>query len=106
MYSSRRLPLPSSGSLLVLLACCCAAVGPSRLVAQEAPVEATQRHTKIELNDENYASWRDHIRPHPEELNWEDIPWQTTFADGLLAADAAAKPLLFWTMNGHPLGCT
>ena len=30
----------------------------------------------------------------------------TTFKDGILAADTAGKPLLLWTMNGHPLGCT
>ena len=60
----------------------------------------------IELNDENYEVWRDHIRPNPSELTWEQIPWLTTFKDGILAADAAGKPLLLWTMNGHPLGCT
>ena len=60
----------------------------------------------IDLNDENYEVWRDHIRPDSSELAWEQIPWLTTFKDGILAADAAAKPLLLWTMNGHPLGCT
>jgi hypothetical protein len=60
----------------------------------------------IDLSDENYAVWRDHILPDPNELAWEQIPWLTTFKDGILAADAARKPLLLWTMNGHPLGCT
>jgi len=60
----------------------------------------------IGLNDENYEVWRDHISPDSSELAWEQIPWLTTFKDGILAADAAAKPLLLWTMNGHPLGCT
>jgi hypothetical protein len=39
-------------------------------------------------------------------LAWQQIPWATTFKDGIVAADAAGKPLLLWTMNGHPLGCT
>jgi hypothetical protein len=60
----------------------------------------------IGLNEENYATWRDHILPNPSEMSWEQIPWLTTFKDGILAADAADKPLLLWTMNGHPLGCT
>ncbi|MDA7980779.1 MAG: hypothetical protein MPJ50_18645 [Pirellulales bacterium] len=60
----------------------------------------------IELTADNYTTWRDHIQPDLSELAWEDIPWLTTFKDGIAAADAADKPLLLWTMNGHPLGCT
>ena len=60
----------------------------------------------VGLNEENYTTWRDHILPNPSEMAWEQIPWLTTFKDGILAADAADKPLLLWTMNGHPLGCT
>jgi hypothetical protein len=60
----------------------------------------------IGLNEENYVVWRDHILPDPTEMAWEQIPWLTTFKDGILAADTSAKPLLLWTMNGHPLGCT
>jgi hypothetical protein len=61
---------------------------------------------KVELNDQNYAEWRKHILPDTGELAWQQIPWATTFKDGIVAADAAGKPLLLWTMNGHPLGCT
>ena len=60
----------------------------------------------ISLTAENYVVWREHILPAAEELAWEEIPWLTTFKDGILAAAAADKPLLLWTMNGHPLGCT
>lgn len=60
----------------------------------------------IDLNEENYRIWREHILPEPSEMAWEKIPWLSTFKDGILAADAAGKPLLLWTMNGHPLGCT
>jgi len=61
---------------------------------------------KVELTDQNYAAWRKHILPDTGQLAWQQIPWETTFKDGIIAADAAGKPLLFWTMNGHPLGCT
>jgi hypothetical protein len=61
---------------------------------------------KVELNDKNYADWRKHILPDGGELAWQQVPWATTFKEGIVAADTAGKPLLLWTMNGHPLGCT
>jgi hypothetical protein len=76
----------------------------SRLVGQP-PVGPLSKAT-VELNDKNYADWRKHILPATGELTWQQIPWAATFKDGILAADVAGKPLLFWTMNGHPLGCT
>ncbi len=60
----------------------------------------------LELNESNYAKWRDHILPAASELDYESLPWLTNFKDGILAADAQQRPLLLWTMNGHPLGCT
>lgn len=74
---------------------------PTTQAASAPPVAAD-----IDLNAENYQAWHDHILPKSSELAWEQIPWLTTFQDGILAADAADKPLLLWTMNGHPLGCT
>ncbi|MEM7244711.1 MAG: hypothetical protein AAF533_05175 [Acidobacteriota bacterium] len=52
------------------------------------------------------AAWRDHVLPPAEELAWESIPWVPTFFDGMREAGKQDKPLLFWAMNGHPLGCT
>ncbi|MGI9517621.1 MAG: hypothetical protein ACR2NP_11280 [Pirellulaceae bacterium] len=60
----------------------------------------------VQLHSENVDQWRDHILPGDGDLSWQQIPWLTTFADGIVAADEADKPLLLWTMNGHPLGCT
>ncbi len=54
----------------------------------------------------NFDSWRGHILPVAEELRWETIPWHQTFGGGLLDANKRQKPLLFYAMNGHPLGCT
>ena len=73
-------------------------------VSQE--IERPPVAADIGLNEENYTIWRDHILPKPSEMSWEQIPWLATLKDGILAADAADKPLLLWTMNGHPLGCT
>ena len=60
----------------------------------------------IDLTDGNVDVWREHILPAPDELAWAKIAWLTTFQDGILKAEEANKPLLLWTMNGHPLGCT
>ena len=59
---------------------------------------------QVELTD--LPAWRAHIRPQGEELRHEQIPWLTEFAEGLQAASDEQKPLLFWAMNGHPLGTT
>lgn len=72
----------------------------------QEPVEDEPPKVSVELTDGNYAIWRDHILPADSELAFEQIPWLTTFKDGILAADRAGKPLLLWAMNGHPLGCT
>ena len=58
------------------------------------------------LDESNFGAWRTFIEPGDEERAWETIDWQPSFAAGLLAADAAGRPLLVWAMNGHPLGCT
>jgi len=50
--------------------------------------------------------WKDFIKPTKEELAWAQIPWHSTFYDGLIESDRSQKPLLLWVMNGHPLGCT
>lgn len=64
------------------------------------------RQADSALNRRTFAQWRDHIRPRKSELTFERIPWIPRFGDGLVRADAEAKPLLLWVMNGHPLGCT
>ena len=69
-------------------------------------VPAQDPQGSVPLDASTFELWRDHLAPAPDELRWESIPWHPTFAEGLLAADSAGKPLLFWAMNGHPLGCT
>lgn len=106
----RRMSFPSLVRTLAALssgACVIAAglVQAPHSLAQET-TDAGAVQADIELRDENYAAWRDHILPNPSEMAWEQIPWLTTFKDGIVAAAAADKPLLLWTMNGHPLGCT
>jgi hypothetical protein len=58
------------------------------------------------LDDENFAVWRERIQTQDEDLAWEQLPWLTTYHEGLERAAVEGKPLLLWVMNGHPLGCT
>jgi hypothetical protein len=78
----------------------------SQLTAQQLTLVAPPVEADVELTDTNYKIWRDHILPDLSEMAWNQIPWLSTFHDGIVSADAAQKPLLLWTMNGHPLGCT
>ena len=61
---------------------------------------------EFQLNDRTYNMWQEFIKPTKEELAWAQIPWRSTFYDGLIDSDREQKPLLLWVMNGHPLGCT
>ena len=58
------------------------------------------------LSEQNFAGLRDFIRPTPDEMRWQEIPWRTTFWGAVQEAQATDKPILAWAMNGHPLACT
>jgi len=77
--------------------------GQDDIQAQEAAAKAIPIP---ELRAADLPVWRKHLRPTADELAWREIPWLSTFTEGVLAAAEQEKPLLFWTMNGHPLGCT
>jgi hypothetical protein len=76
------------------------------LAAQANPAAPAEPALVASLTPENLAAWRDHIRATGDEQAWAGLPWLMTLHDGLQAAAAANKPLLLWTMNGHPFGCT
>ena len=64
------------------------------------------RIQQFQLNDRTYNMWQEFIKPTKKELAWAQIPWRSTFYDGLIDSEHEQKPLLLWVMNGHPLGCT
>ena len=64
------------------------------------------QNSGFDVKGENFLAWRDHILPKPDELAWKKIPWHANFKDAILEANEVKKPILLWTMNGHPLGCT
>lgn len=55
---------------------------------------------------ENHADWVEFIHPSEDELAYEEIGWRTQFWPAVEEAKALGRPILLWTMNGHPLGCT
>lgn len=103
---SNAIGLSSSFRLRSLIAICAVAILTATVSLVSADVPDQVREFPIELNEKNYSTWRSHILPDENELDFEKIPWLTTFKDGILAANQADRPLLLWTMNGHPLGCT
>jgi len=71
------------------------AVHPAGTVAQEPA-----------LTDANFGNWQERLKAKESELVWQNLPWLTSFHEGLMQAAKEDKPLLLWVMNGHPLGCT
>ncbi len=71
-----------------------------------ASVLCAPASAQVELTDQNFAAWRDHLLPSAKDVAWESIPWLATLAEGIIVSDQQQKPLLLWMMNGHPLGCT
>lgn len=46
------------------------------------------------------------IQPSATEAAYKEIGWRNEFWPAVQEAKKLGRPILFWTMNGHPLGCT
>lgn len=46
------------------------------------------------------------MAPRPEEVRWQEIPWQTDLWEARRVALKVGKPIFAWMMNGSVLGCT
>ena len=58
------------------------------------------------LDSETIKTCLQFIRPRPDELTWQAIPWQTSMLDAVAIAARERKPVLLWAMNGNPLSLT
>jgi len=77
------------------------------MVAQAGPLETRLPNSgNPEVTEGTLRHWLDTIRPSPDELKWQAVPWRARFWDAVIEAQEADKPVLLWAMNGHPLGCT
>lgn len=52
------------------------------------------------------AAWSRAIEPDEVEAAFRVIPWRNDLAPAMAEAKELGRPILLWTMNGHPLGCT
>ena len=60
----------------------------------------------LEPNAENFRQWLTFIQPDAKEQAYKEIDWRVKFWDAVTEAKELGRPILLWTMNGHPLGCT
>lgn len=79
---------------------------PQARPVDQAPVERTLPPEEQVPTPDNVAAWGAFIRPSAAELAFEGIGWRNAFWPAVEEARALGRPLLLWTMNGHPLGCT
>jgi len=54
----------------------------------------------------NYQQWLKFIQPDAREQAYKEIDWRNKFWPAVEEARKLGRPILLWTMNGHPLGCT
>jgi hypothetical protein len=43
------------------------------------------------------------IKPAPEELRWQQIPWVTDLTEGQRLAKAEGRPIFLWVTGDDPL---
>ncbi len=75
------------------------------LLLNAAAISA-QAPRSLEPKAENLRAWIEFIRPAEHERAWEKIGWRNAFWPAVEEARRLGRPILLWTMNGHPLGCT
>ena len=56
------------------------------------------------LTVEEFEKLHRELRPPAGEA-WLSIPWKTSLLDARDLAAEQKKPILIWSMDGHPLGC-
>ncbi len=59
-----------------------------------------------QLSDASFMRWSEFIRPTEKELAWRKVRWHTELAVAAKEARELQRPILLWTMNGHPCGET
>ena len=82
-----------------------AAAAALALVAAPAARAAPETEA-ARLTVRNFRKMQAYIAPRPEELLWERIPWRVSFGAALEEGRRAERPVLLFTMDGHPLGET
>lgn len=58
------------------------------------------------LGPTNLDDWLEAIEPDELELSFQQVGWRNRLGPAIAEARELGRPILLWTMNGHPLGCT
>ena len=56
--------------------------------------------------ESNLSELLTRIEPSQSEQAYREIGWRNALWPAVQEARKLGRPILFWTMNGHPLGCT
>ncbi len=62
------------------------------------------RDTK--LTEATYSAVFKALQKPPVKTYWKTIPWHPSFGEAIKVARKEDKPILLWSMNGHPCGMT
>ena len=54
----------------------------------------------------NFREWLTFVQPAAHEESYREIGWRNALWPAVQEARRLGRPILFWTMNGHPFGCT
>jgi hypothetical protein len=87
---------------LLVVAIATAALAASAGPAADPPPDKLQQPQR----SAEYADWRDYLLPGAGEQSHRTIPWRASVLRGLIDAQKQDQPILFFLMNGHPLGCS
>jgi len=58
------------------------------------------------VDQNNYNAWVEFIEPTIEELDWNAVRWHHSLSSAAREAKKLNRPIMLWTMNGHPFGET
>ncbi len=88
----------------VLLATLAAATPRTALAEEPVPARSIPEGEVPKLTDDTYEKWLHYVLPDEKANAWRKIGWRTTFWEALEEAKKTNRPILLWTMNGHPCG--
>ena len=58
------------------------------------------------ITESNFDQWMQFIEPTARELEWQKVRWHYSLSEAAKEAKALNRPILLWSMNGHPCGET
>ena len=76
------------------------------ILACFSTISIAQTNAPPQLAKQNLDRWIRFIEAKPAELRWQEIRWHKDYESAVIEARQLKRPVLLWTMNGHPCGET